>query len=89
MREAQQPFLSIRPLDMRNRPESAPLIPAHLMIDSPAAPDRHGGRRPAIHAYAARSKKIVDSGLRRHDAEAAVVRQSLCCLVLCVLVAGC
>jgi len=45
------------------------IIPAHLMIDSPAAPDRHGGRRPAIHAYAARSKKIVDAGLRRHDAE--------------------
>jgi len=45
------------------------LIPARLIIDSPAAPDRHGGRRPAIHAYAARSKKIVDAGLRRHDAE--------------------
>ena len=44
-------------------------MPARLMIDSPAAPDRHGGRRPAIHVFAARSKKIVDPGLRRDDAE--------------------
>jgi len=51
------------------------------MIDSPAAPDRHGGRRPAIHAYAARSKKIVMPAFAGMTRRAAVVRQSLCCLV--------
>jgi len=51
------------------------------MIDSPAAPDRHGGRRPAIHAYAARSKKIVMPAFAGMTRRAAVVRQSLCCLI--------
>jgi len=51
------------------------------MIDSPAAPDRHGGRTPAIHVFAARSKKMVDAAFAGMLRRAAVVRQSLCCLV--------
>jgi diguanylate cyclase (GGDEF)-like protein len=67
-----QGYLLARP--MRNdqlevflRQVPAAVTPSSEVIDSPATPHRHAGRRPGIHVSQSCSKKGVDADLRRHD----------------------
>jgi nitrate reductase delta subunit len=42
-------------------------VTSSVQTDAPAPQLRHGGRRPAIHDFAAQIDEVVDAGLHRHD----------------------